>query len=115
IAATSRESLGRLNSEIDQMAADASRPTVMGGAPARLALPPGPVEREAVPLHQATAVVERPSILQPAARPIVRDGSFTTSPATLNIPGATSGRIADFARMQTPAENQAVAFLDRLG
>jgi len=114
VAKSARGVVNRESGVLNRLADDASGAQIRS-VPQPLALPPGPVEREAVPLHSAASVVERPSILQPAARPIVRDGSFTTSPATLNIPGATSGRLADFAGMRTPAENQAVAFLDRLG
>lgn len=140
IAATSRESLGRLNSEIDQMAADASRPTVMGGAPARLALPPGPVEREAVPLHPATAVVERPSIIQPAGvhEPTFAQGTDRAlSPKPRPVRDASTGRMAQqekpplapnfitspasaqipsdhFAAFRSPAQSEAADFLSRL-
>lgn len=139
VAESARGVVGERSAVLNRLADEASQAQVHR-VPQPLALPPGPIEREAVPLHAATAVVERPSMLQPAAKapgrvvtenvPAERGAGgriisgpqrvtrsepmYLTSPATLNIPGATSGQIERFARMRNPAEDRAVEFLDRL-
>jgi hypothetical protein len=126
-----------LDDRLTSIADAASVPRVEGAPSARLALPPGPVEREAVPLHEATAVVERPSILQPAAPmppTFAQEQERALSPAPLPtrgpngrmMPGAkpalpqafstaaAASRIPAAQAFQTPAESAAADFLSRL-
>lgn len=129
----------RLGDALDNMISEANAPKA-----GQLLIGAGAPATEAVPLHEATAVVERPSMLQPAAEnrfaaPVVlrqpkTEVTITRDPATgrmvrnsrLIDPGTNppkypifstspaSSLIPPDASWRNPAEQQAADFLDRL-
>ena len=122
VAASASDATRQLDQQIARTVEDASRARLMrDGRPSALALPPGPAERIAVPLHEASAVVDQPGIAQPA----MREGSYQTSlypyrpvyktdTAMANVGGTTArsaneGRAVDAA--QRLAENNGSEFV----